>query len=279
MSDAPLNLAETRELLAQLNHNPRHWLGQNFLVDANIVRKSVELAAVVPADRVVEVGPGLGTLTRALLATGAEVWAVERDATLAAHLRATHGSGGRLHLVEGDAMEHPLADLPGAQDGGFKIVANLPYAISSPWMESVCLGPHPSLLVLMLQREAADRLTAQVGTGHWSALTVQVDLAFERAGLHPVPASCFHPAPKVDSCLLVLRRRPDARRLGAHARKVARLLFTQRRKQVGSSARNLFPDDPAVTRWLAALESHGLSAMARPETIPSKVWLGLDATS
>lgn len=278
MSEEPLNLAQTRELLEQLDHNPRRWLGQNFLVDGNIVRKSVELAAVRTGDRVVEVGPGLGTLTRALLGAGAEVWAVERDATLAAHLRATLVRDGRLHLTEADAMDHPLAGIPDARDGTFKIVANLPYAISSPWMESVCLGPHPERLVLMLQREAADRLTAQVGTGHWSALTVQVDLAFEKAGLHPVPAKCFHPAPKVDSCLLFLRRRADARRLGPHARKVARLLFTQRRKQVGSSARNLFPDDPAVSRWLAGLNEHGLAPTARPETIPAKVWLGLDAT-
>lgn len=279
MSVEPLNLAETRELLERLDHNPRRWLGQNFLVDGNIVRKSVELAGVTAGDRIVEVGPGLGTLTRALLSAGAEVWAIERDATLAAHLRATFGAGGRLHLTEGDAMDHPLAALPDAKDGSFKIVANLPYAISSPWMESICLGPHPSLLVLMLQREAADRLTAPVGTGHWSALTAQVDLAFERVGLHPVPANCFHPAPKVDSCLLSLRRRVDAKRLGAHARKVARLLFTQRRKQVGSSARNLFPDDTAVARWLAKLPEHGLTPMARPETIPSKVWLEIEETS
>lgn len=279
MSEGPLNLAETRELLGQLDHNPRRWLGQNFLVDGNVVRKSVELAAVAAGDRVVEIGPGLGTLTRTLLAAGAEVWAVERDATLAAHLRSSLVPGGRLHLLEGDAMGHPLADVPDAADGNFKVVANLPYAISSPWMEQVCLGPHPSLLVLMLQREAAERLTAPVGTGHWSALTVQVDLAFERAGIHPVPARCFHPAPKVDSCLLLLRRRTDARRLGPRARKVARLLFTQRRKQVGSAARNLFPDDPAVLRWLGALADHGLTPAARPETIPAKVWLGLDEHS
>lgn len=277
MSDGPLNLAETRELLGQLDHNPRRWLGQNFLVDGNVVRKSIELAAVQAGDRVVEIGPGLGTLTRALLSAGAEVWAVERDATLAAHLRSTLAQSGRLHLTEGDAMDHPLAALPDACDGTFKVVANLPYAISSPWMESVCLGPHPSLLVLMLQREAAERLTASVGTGHWSSLTIQVDLAFERVGLHPVPASCFHPAPKVDSCLLCLRRRPDARRLGPHARKVARLLFTQRRKQVGSASRNLFPDDPAVARWLQKLPRHDLTPAARPETIPSRVWLELDA--
>jgi len=271
MSGWPLTQAATRELLATLGHDPRRWLGQNFLVDPNLVRKSLALGEVRPGDRVVEVGPGLGTLTGTLLEAGAGVWAVEKDAALAAQLRQTFAGHVGFHLLEGDAVEHPLAGIP-EPEKGFKVVANLPYAISSPWMEAVCLGPHPERLVLMLQREAAERLTAQVGTGHWSALTIQVDLAFERLGLHPVPPGCFHPAPKVDSCLLVLARRADACRLSPKARAVARALFTQRRKQVGSSARRLFPDDPEVAAWLARLPSHGLDSQVRPEAIPSAVW-------
>ena len=271
MSGWPLTQATTRELLATLGHDPRRWLGQNFLVDPNLVRKSLTLGEVRPGDRVVEVGPGLGTLTGTLLEAGAAVWAVEKDAALAEHLRRTFGGHSGFHLLEADAVEHPLAGIP-EPEKGFKVVANLPYAISSPWMEAVCLGPHPERLVLMLQREAAERLTAQVGTGHWSALTIQVDLAFDRLGLHPVPPGCFHPAPKVDSCLLVLGRRADASRLGPKARAVARALFTQRRKQVGSSARRLFPEDPAVAAWLARLPSHGLDSQVRPEAIPSVVW-------
>lgn len=274
MTGDPLSLSATRELLTRLGHGPRRWLGQNFLVDPNIVRKSLELGEVAHGDRVVEVGPGLGTLTGALLAAGARVWAVEKDADLAGHLRATLGSNPAFHLTEGDAVDLPLAGLPRPEEG-FKVVANLPYAISSPWMEAVCRGPHPSLMVLMLQREAADRLTAEVGTGHWSALTIQVDLSFERIALHPVPPRCFHPAPRVDSCLLVLRRRPLARRLSPKARDVARALFTQRRKQVGSSARRLFPDDPQVSAWVGGLSRHGLDSTARPEDIPSAAWLEL----
>src|SRR2546430_2639366 len=125
----PLSPSETRDLLAQLNHQPKRFLGQNFLIDGNIVRKSLELAAGQSGDAVVEVGPGLGTLTDALLATGAEVWAVEKDRTLHAHLTETLAKNQpRLHLLEGDAMEHPLAGFPGSRS--FKIVANLPYAIS-----------------------------------------------------------------------------------------------------------------------------------------------------
>ena len=274
MSGWPLTQASTRELLATLGHDPRRWLGQNFLVDPNLVRKSLALGEVVPGDRIVEIGPGLGTLTGTLLEAGAQVWAVEKDVTLAAHLRGTFGDREAFHLLEGDAVEHPLAGIP-EPEAGFKVVANLPYAISSPWMEAVCLGPHPERLVLMLQREAAERLTAEVGTGHWSALTIQVDLAFERLGLHPVPPGCFHPAPKVDSCLLVLGRRANAARLSPKARSVARALFTQRRKQVGASAKRLFPDDPAVAAWLAALPAHGLDSHARPQEIPSAAWRNL----
>src|SRR5215212_7818936 len=105
----PLSPTATRDLLAQLGHSPKRFLGQNFLVDGNIVRKSLELAAVQPGDTVVEIGPGLGTLTKALLEAGAHVWAVEMDRTLHAHLETTLASTfpDRFHLLEGDAVEHP----------------------------------------------------------------------------------------------------------------------------------------------------------------------------
>ena len=277
MSEGPLSANETRDLLARLSHMPKKWLGQNFLIDGNIVRKSLELGEVKAGDKVVEVGPGLGTLTRTLLGAGADLYAVEADRTMHFHLTESLSSRfpGTFHLKEGDAVEHPRAGLTDAPDGSFKVIANLPYAISTPWMDAICAGPHPSLMVLMLQREAADRLTAEVGTGHWSAVTAQVHLAFEKVKIHPVPAQSFNPPPKVDSCLLVLRRRADARRLSPRAREVARMLFTQRRKQVGSAAKKLFPGAPDVAAWLADLPRFGLTALARPETIPAEAWLSL----
>ncbi len=277
MNDGPLSPNETRDLLARLSHMPKKWLGQNFLIDGNIVRKSLELGEVKAGDKVVEVGPGLGTLTRTLLCAGVDLYAVEADRTMHFHL--TESLLPRFprtfHLTEGDAVDLPRAGLVDAVDGSFKVVANLPYAISTPWMDAICAGPHPSMMVLMLQREAAERLTAEVGTGHWSAVTAQVHLAFDKIKVHPVPAQSFNPPPKVDSCLLVLRRRQDARRLSPRAREVARMFFTQRRKQVGSSAKNLFPDAPDVAAWLAVLPKYGLTSLARPETIPAEAWLTL----
>jgi 16S rRNA (adenine1518-N6/adenine1519-N6)-dimethyltransferase len=130
-------------------------------------------------------------------------------------------------------------------------------------------------MVLMLQREAAERLTADVGTAHWSAVTIQVALAFEKIKVHPVPSQSFNPPPKVDSCLLVLRRRDNPRRLSPRAKAVARGLFTQRRKQVGSSAKKLFPDQADVIRWLDRLSEFGLTSLARPQEIPAEAWLSL----
>ncbi|MCE2684760.1 MAG: ribosomal RNA small subunit methyltransferase A [Verrucomicrobiae bacterium] len=198
MNDGPLSQTETRELLARLAHMPKKWLGQNFLIDGNIVRKSLELAEIKPGDRVLEVGPGLGTLTRTLLGAGVELHAVEADPTMVYHLKQSllPRWPQAFHLTEGDAVEKPLADLVAPADGSFKVVANLPYAISTPWMDAICAGPHPEIMVLMLQREAADRLTAEVGTKHWSAVTAQVSLAFEnRTPNASVPGLAKYPGP------------------------------------------------------------------------------------
>ena len=192
----PLTPTATRDLLARLGHKPKRFLGQNFLVDGNIVRKSLALGEVRPGDAIVEIGPGLGTLTSALLEAGAEVWAVEKDRALHAHLAATLETEfpGRLHLREGDAIEHPLAGLPaGSAAAGFKIIANLPYAISTPWMDAVLSGPLPLRMVLMLQREAAARYTARPGTKDFSAISIFVQSACDVAPGHPVAAACFYP--------------------------------------------------------------------------------------
>jgi 16S rRNA (adenine1518-N6/adenine1519-N6)-dimethyltransferase len=286
----PLTPSATRELLAKLAHQPKRFLGQNFLVDGNIVRKSLELAGIAAGDAVVEVGPGLGTLTSALLEAGAEVWAVEKDRTLHAHLEETlvPRFPAAFHLLEGDAVEHPLAGLPvpdprsptsdlrGATPPAsptFKVVANLPYAIATPWLDEVLAGPLPSRLVLMLQQEAAQRYVAQPGSKSFGAISIFLQSAYAVAPGHRVDAGCFHPRPDVESYLLNLVRLPEPFVFSAATKTLIRACFQQRRKQIGGLLRERLPDGGAA--WLARLAAAGHPAQTRPEAIPTELWRSL----
>jgi len=305
----PLTPSSTRDLLARLGHAPKRFLGQNFLVDGNIVRKSLELAEVRAGDLVVEIGPGLGTLTAALLEAGATVWAVEKDRTLHAHLSETvlPHYPGRFHLLEGDAVEHPLAGLDAGpspsqpqvragspdpaeyelartgerRDGtppttdpaatpAFKIVANLPYAIATPWLDAVLGGPLPVRMVLMLQQEAAQRYAARPGTKSFGAISVFLQSAYDIAPGHKVAAACFHPRPDVESHLLNLRRKDTPHVFGEAAKSVIRSCFQQRRKQIGALLRERLPLAREPVRDILA--AHGLTEQARPEEIAVEVW-------
>ncbi len=269
----PLSPSSTRDLLAKLGHHPKRFLGQNFLVDGNIVRKSLELAQIGPGDRVVEVGPGLGTLTSALIESGADVWAVEFDGDFIGHLNSTLGptSGNRFHLLHGDAVEHPIAGLPfELAEKGFKVVANLPYAISTPWMDAILGGPLPERMVLMLQFEAAQRYAAEPGTKLFGAISIFLQSAYDLAPGHKVAAACFHPRPDVESYLLHLVRKPTPRVFPATTKDLIRACFQQRRKQIGALLRDKLPDGGQA--WIASLASAGLDARARPEEIPTILW-------
>lgn len=268
----PLNPTATKELLNQLEHLPNKKLGQNFLVDGNIVRKSIELADIRSGDPVVEIGPGLGTLTGALKDAGAIIWAVERDPTLAAHIRKkAANSNNSLHLFEGDCLDAPYGQLPcELQQSAFKIVANLPYAISTPWMEAILAGALPERMVLMLQKEAGDRYAAKHGSKSFGAISIFLQSAFCVHSRHLVAAQCFYPAPKVDSVLLRLDRLPNEIRYCEAARSSIRTLFTQRRKQLGSLCKKL--DQSALNAWYTALLEQGVAPTIRPEALPLKYW-------
>jgi len=272
----PLSPSQTQDLLSVLRHQPNKKLGQNFLIDGNIVRKSIELAALTEGDCVVEVGPGLGTLSEAILKSGASLWAVERDATLAAHLRASLVPKYPVfHLIEGDCLDHPLAGLEQAAETQttYKIVANLPYAISTPWMEVVLAGPQPTCMVLMLQKEAADRYAATHGSKSFGGISIFLQSAYHIRGIHKVSASCFCPAPKVDSALLWLERRTDGTHFSERARACIRRIFTQRRKQLGALCRR--EAEPAASEWFESLVDAGLSLSIRPEEVPLEHWQAL----
>lgn len=292
----PLSPTATRDLLTGLGHQPKRFLGQNFLVDGNIVRKSLDLAEVRAGDTVVEIGPGLGTLTTALLEAGAVVWAVEKDRTLHAHLESTllPQFPSTLHLLEGDAVEHPLAGLEKEMWAGcphpasavppvegtpptfaFKIVANLPYAIATPWLDTVLAGPLPVRMVLMLQQEAAQRYSARPGTKSFGAISVFLQAAYDLAPGHKVAAACFFPRPDIESYLLHLVRQPEPVVFPAPFKTLVRACFQQRRKQIGALFRTHLPGKPPI--WRELLVAEGLSEQTRPEAIPVSCWVRLAA--
>jgi 16S rRNA (adenine1518-N6/adenine1519-N6)-dimethyltransferase len=266
----PLSPSETRALLNSLDHRPVKKLGQNFLIDGNIVRKSLELAEIEAGDRVVEVGPGLGTLTRALLDAQASVYAVEKDPRLAAHLAQLESTYPKhFHLLRGDAISHPLANLS-LGDGVFKIVANLPYAISTPWMELVIEGPLPDSLTLMLQKETAQRFTAKPGSKQFGSISIFLQHAFGLGETWDVAPSCFFPRPEVGSRLIHLKRRSDPFLFPKTDRELIRELFQQRRKQMASLLKKSV--HPRSQTWLGRLELANIEPQMRPEQIELKSW-------
>ena len=151
-----LTPSETLALLTQLDIRPQKKLGQNFLIDSNIVQKSLVLGAVVEGDNIVEVGPGLGALTRGLIQKGANVFAVERDPKLYEYLLTLFDQelGEQFKIINEDAVAFPLAENT-FQNSEVKVIANLPYSITSPWLEGVLESSLPKKMVLLVQKEAS----------------------------------------------------------------------------------------------------------------------------
>lgn len=226
-----------RKLLDQYNFRCRKNLGQNFLVDANIVNKIISAARLDGDDTVLEIGPGLGVITRAAAARAKSVVSLELDKNLLPILGQTLEGLGNVHVVAGDAME---ADLDQAVSGctgykgPYKLIANLPYYITTPLiMRLLGGGFNISLLVVMVQQEVAGRIAAPPGGKEYGALSVAVQYYTEARYLFRVPRSVFIPRPEVDSAVVSLERRsrpavevPDEEFFF----KVVRGAFGQRRK-------------------------------------------------
>ena len=271
-----LSPTETTQLLRQLEHRPNKKLGQNFLIDGNLVEKSISMAALPHGLPVLEIGPGLGTLTERLLHLGHKVYAVEIDRRLEAHLRQRLGSfigSGQLDLLRADAVKSPTGNLP-ASIADYAVVANLPYAISSLWMEGVLgSGNLPIRMVMMLQKEATERMLAPHGTKAYNALAIFLQACFQSAGTHAVPGQCFYPAPAVDSILLRMDRLPQPFVFSTSVRLLIRRIFTLRRKQLGS----LIQKEPKdlIDVMLAWLERNAICPTIRPEKITVSQWIDL----
>jgi 16S rRNA (adenine1518-N6/adenine1519-N6)-dimethyltransferase len=267
----PPTPGQLRRLLAAERLRPRKALSQNFLTDAAVLEAIVDAADLRPGDRVVEVGPGLGVLTRRLLAAGAAVIAVELDARLAAYLRRELGAEPGFELIEADALAiHPRDCFPGE---AFKLIANIPYHITSPLLHAFLEGERPPLLtVLLVQAEVAARVAA--APGQMSYLSVFVQNVADAEVVAAVPAAAFEPAPEVDSAILRLRRRPAPQVAAGPGRepfyRLVQAGFRQRRKQLHNALARELPIDRS--RLGEALGACAIDGERRAQTLSLAEW-------
>ncbi len=276
--------SEIRALLAAAGLAPRHRYGQNFLIDLNLMRKVVAAADLQPADTVLEVGCGTGSLTELLLEAGVYVVGVEVDRGLQAILRDRLGGNPRFTLVAGDALagKHDLnpellAQLrqhPPGLAGNYKLVANLPYQIATPLlMELLYVQPRFGRLTCTIQKEVGQRLTAAPETDAYGPVSVIADTLAQTHLAATLPPTAFWPRPQVESVLLVIQPLPDPQlpapdipafvafvRTGfLHRRKMLRKMLLE---QLGPHA-------------LAALQHAGVNPESRPEALEPRQWRDL----
>lgn len=274
MTTSPLaNPTATREMLEAFGLATKHRLGQNFLIDNHVIERIMELAELSGDERVLEVGPGIGTLTLALLQEAGHVTSIEADPELEQVLRAHAVDHANFNFIMGDALKVPPAAIVEASDGDPTVlVANLPYNVAATIILQF-FQEMPSLerAVVMVQKEVADRIAAHAGTKAYGAYTVKLSLYGEVTGRFEVPPRCFMPAPHVDSAVVRIDR------VGAHGvapldlassrERVAQVVdaaFAQRRKTIRNSMGSNGFDKDALD---AAFDQTGISPTARAEAL------------
>ncbi|MBL8694689.1 MAG: ribosomal RNA small subunit methyltransferase A [Planctomycetes bacterium] len=271
--------AALRAALEKVGFSPTRALGQNFLVDSNLLDAIARDAAIEPTERVVEIGPGPGWLTRRLAQRAAHVTAFELDERIVEYLRDELEGMQNVEVVSGDALGgskrglHPR--LREELQRGCVLVANLPYGIASALLANLARhNPPPRRSVVMVQREVADRLCAQPATGDFGALTVAVRATLTVERLRELSPSVFRPRPKVHST--VLRLAPMGRELRddqwERLDRVLRVAFGERRKQLAPRLSAAAPPHAPVAAWLVEL---GVPAGVRGEALSVEQLLAL----
>jgi len=261
-------------------HTARKRFGQHWLRDEQVLERILQAADLQAGDRVLEVGPGRGALTERLLASPvASVHAVELDRDLVGGLRQRFAAEPRFSLQEGDVLAVALEGPGGSR--ATKVVANIPYNITGPLLERLVgrldrpVDPPYQLLVLLVQKEVAERIRAHPGQSSFSALSVRMQLLAHCSSVCPVPPRCFQPPPKVQSEVVRLDPLPADQRLPiALARGVERLLrmaFLARRKML----RNTLAPLAAPDQLQALATAAGINLQQRPQEIAPAAWVAL----
>lgn len=267
-----LTPTDVRALLSEHRLRPSRALGQHFLADPNTAQRIARIAEVGPGDRVLEIGPGLGSLTLALAATGAEVLAVEIDRNLVPVLRNVVADADGVTVEEGDALTYDFRSRLG--DGAWSCVSNLPYNVATPVVLRLLTDvPQITRMVVMVQREVGERLVAEPGTKAYGVPSVRVAYHAEARLCGAVPASVFVPRPNVESVLVCLERRATAPVDVPSSERMFDLVqtgFAQRRKMLRRSLRPVLGADTD-----AVLEAAGVDPRARAEQLGLEEWAAL----
>jgi 16S rRNA (adenine1518-N6/adenine1519-N6)-dimethyltransferase len=273
-----MKLSEMREILVSRDIQLTKSLGQNFLHDANQLRRIVDAAEIQPMDKVLEIGPGLGPLTELLLEKAGEVLAIEMDRRLVEVLRERFASAKNLNLLHDDALEFlkvgqasslsNTGKMPVPHDwSGWKLVANLPYSVASPVLVELAASLRaPKMIVATLQLEVAKRLMAQADDDNYGLLTLLVQIDFEPRDWFKIPPECFFPSPDVDSACVCLVRRATPllpENLRPVFVKIVKRGFSQRRKMM----MKLLKQDWAVDKLAAAFAELKISPQERAEKL------------
>lgn len=262
-----------REILERHNFRFSKSLGQNFLIDRNIVEKIMEGAQVTQGDRVLEIGPGIGTLTQELVSKGAEVVAVEIDKNLLPILEETLGSPPNLTIVHGDILKIDIQKLVNEFFEGkdFKVVANLPYYITTPIIMRFLEEHLPfTTLTVMIQKEVAQRMAAEPGQKEYGSLSIAVQYYTKPRIVCKVPSSVFMPRPKVDSIVIALDRL-DEPPVKVYDRdlffKLVKAAFAKRRKTILNNLTSGEMQEWSREKILEILEISGIDPQRRGETL------------
>lgn len=266
------NVSATRHILKKFNLRASKRLGQNFLIDAEVVQKIVDVAEISEGEEVLEIGPGIGTLTQGLLEAGAKVTAVELDKKLPAVLQETLAGYENFRLIQGDILKINLSELMPQK---FKVVANLPYYITTQILLTLLEKKLPiTKIVTMVQREVAERMTAQAGSKIYGAMSIAVQFRSDAKIAFDVSPESFLPRPEVTSSVVICDVRENKFQVSDEEFfiKVMRGSFGQRRKTILNS---LIGAGFSREKILQSLESAGINFERRAETLTIEEFVNL----